>query len=109
MTYNDAKNLIISLLKKDAEYQTSGNIEPIGAHFDDYDGVYPRDYRQLNIAWSFWDSWIDEKNHGFPGFYKGISKDVWPHLALEIADTLEREDDVYNELVLTHFDFSRRR
>jgi hypothetical protein len=33
------------------------------------------------IAWNFWDSWIDERNHLFPGFYEGIAKEQWPALA----------------------------
>jgi hypothetical protein len=107
MEYKDAKMLIVNLLIRDARHQSAGLIDRVGDQFDEYDAIFPRDYEQLNIAWTFWDSWVDEKNHNFPGFYNDIAKDKWPVLAIDIAESLERHDIISNDLVLTYFDLLR--
>ena len=57
----------------------------------------------LMIAWDFWDSWIDECNHGFPGFYEGISKEAWPELAKLIVEKLMEDGEIDDPLILKHF------
>ena len=52
----------------------------MGQDFDLLDAEVPRTDRDVVIALAFWDAWLDEQNHNFPGFYHGISDADWPAL-----------------------------
>ena len=52
----------------------------MGQDFDLLDAEAPRTDRDVVIALAFWDAWLDEQNHNFPGFYDGISSADWPAL-----------------------------
>lgn len=98
-----AKELIIECLRRDIKAHKEGKFEEIGKDFDTYDAEFPRTDRQLMIAWDFWDSWIDERNHEFPCFYKGIAQRTWPHLANHIVEKLSKGEEISDPLILKHF------
>ncbi len=76
ISYEAAKTFIIERLRRAALLHEQGHMTKIGEGFAEYDAKFPRNDRQLMIAWDFWDAWIDERNHNFPGFYKGIKRAV---------------------------------
>jgi hypothetical protein len=98
-------------LRKDADLHEKGLFSQLGNDFDQLDvkttGIFQdASVRQVfSIAWNFWDSWIDERNHLFPGFYEGIAKEQWPALARRAAEDLEKGDEVVDPLLLKHFVF----
>jgi hypothetical protein len=63
----------------------------MGKRYDELDslqGSSDSDSR-LTLAWRFFDSWIDEKDHGFAGMHRGMRRDDWPNFANQIADYLD--------------------
>ena len=89
----------------DARQFLARNYGQMGAQFETLEGRLPHDLQHA-IAWNFWDSWLDERNHDFPGFYRGIDREAWPRLAIHIADCLEHGQTISDPLVLKHFDRS---
>ncbi len=108
MSYEAAKTFIIEWLRRDALLHEQGQVQKIGEGFDEYDGQFPRAYHQLMIAWEFWGCWIDERNHKFPCFYKGVKKETWPQLARHIADQLSNDREIIEPLIVDHFVFKGR-
>ena len=58
--------------------------------------------RDIAIAYSFFDGWIDAMNHNWM-YYEGISKDDWPVFSSEISGELKTGSEITNEIVLKHF------
>ena len=108
INYNSAKELILRRLKRDSAFHQEGQFDKMGEPYDDFDEKFPRPFVDLMIAWTFWDAWIDERNHGFPGFYQGITRDSWPKLAGHIINQLEKKQPITDPLVLAHFDFTEK-
>ena len=107
MDYETARQFIVSQLERDARLHEQGQFEKIGSGLKENDERFPRDYDQLMIAWDFWDSWIDDRNHGFPGFSEGVEKETWSKLARHIAEQLSRGQEITEPLVLKNFVFKR--
>jgi len=108
MDLEKAKKFIIECLNRDIKLHEEGKLEQIGNGYDEYDNEFPRTNRQLMIAWDFWDAWIDERNHGFPCFYKGITKQTWPDLAKHIVEKLSEGEEISDQLILSNFVFERQ-
>lgn len=88
-----ARSLLAKSLIKDAERHRRAAFSDLGA---DYETVEARLLKNpdgfdplIGMALNFWHSWIDERNHGFPGYYNRIRKDSWPILAEQLSDSLE--------------------
>lgn len=103
-----ARNLILRRLKRDKNFHERAEFDKMGETHDDFDREFPKGYPDLMIAWTFWDSWMDERKQGFPNLYSGISKDTWPQLAGQVIEQLERKAPISNPLILTHFDFTEK-
>lgn len=109
LTLEEKRQVLIQALRKDADLHEKGLFKQLGNDFVRLDveteGVFENVNVRLTfaIAWNFWDSWIDERNHLFPGFYEGIPKEHWPGLARRVAQHLEVGDEVIDPLLLKHF------
>jgi hypothetical protein len=107
MDHERAKDIIIERLRRGVVFHQQGQFSNIGEGYDELDVSFPRDSCDLGIAWNFWDSWIDESSHGFPGFYKGVSRENWPNLALYIIDKLSKGEKITEPLILSNFKFDK--
>ena len=103
-----ARDLILRRIKRDKIFHEQGQWEKMGESCDDFDAEFPRGYPDLMIAWTFWDAWIEERNHGFPNLYEGITKESWPQLAAHIIEQLEKKEKITQIILLKHFDFSEQ-
>lgn len=104
MDVQTARERLRRCLRRDAELHMIAPSE-IGKDFDAIDAEAPRSDQTIVIALAFWDAWIDERNHDFPGFYRGISCADWPSLALVIASALLSGSAIDDPRVLEHFVF----
>ena len=93
------RELMVIYLRKDIHRQLIGSYEAMGLEMNDFPpgGSLPA------IAFDFWDSWIDEKNHGFPKFYELIEKNDWPALALSVVEDLEKGRDATHPVIVETF------
>lgn len=105
-----ARQLFVEVLRRDADLHEQGELAMIGEGFEEIDGSWPRgrNSHQLGLAWNFYDSWIDERNHGFVGHYEAITKDEWPRYARYIADRLEAGQEIADPVLLAEFDYGPR-
>lgn len=105
----EARRALMKALQKDACYHEQGLFNRVGEDFDKLDGEIPRTIHDKHfwIAFTFWECWVDQCNHGFyQQFYDGIGKEDWPVFAREIAQCLERQEVILNPVVLQQFDLS---
>ena len=99
-------------LKRDAALHRQGRLKEIGEGFDQLDtaechAIRVAD-RTVSTACNFWEAWIDERNHGFPGFRRGIeksgiAKEAWPALAESLAETIRQGALVTDTILVSHF------
>lgn len=106
LDYLGARQLLARCLEQDALLHSQASHE-IGRDFDRLDAEIPRDDPTIALAIAFWDAWIDERNHQFPGYYDGIGMNDWPILARELAAALLTNTPVNDQRLLRHFKFSR--
>lgn len=108
--------MLINALRLDATRHEQGEYKKVGSEFDQMelfrsqhpDLQHEENAKSFGIAYTFWDSWIDQVSHGFgQNFYSGIAPNSWPILAREIADDLELEVLISSPLVLQHFDLAK--
>jgi hypothetical protein len=104
MEHSSSRRRLAECLLRDAELQDSRRGE-IGHDFDEVDASVKRDDLDLAIAIAFWDAWLDERNHGFPGNYEGISKPDWPVLARHIATSLASGEAITEPRLRKNFVF----
>ena len=112
MKYDEAKKLTIASLNQAIEAHESGNYSRIDSGFDELDVALPRNnaderYDSLIISLSFWDSWIDARNHDWD-YYPDFPKYSWPKHARIIVEDLNSERNISDELILKNFDFTRK-
>jgi hypothetical protein len=98
-----ARAALLTALRRDADLHDQRRFEEIGSDFDRLDPAIPRASKDLMAALDFWDAWIDERNHRFPGFYPGIESSSWPVLARRIADDLVAGRAIGEPMVLKYF------
>jgi hypothetical protein len=109
LTLEEKRQGLIRALRKDADLYEKGLFKQLGSTFDQLDveanGKFEdtRVQQTFAIAWNLWDSWLDERNHCFPGFYEGITKDNWPAIARQVAVSLEDGNEVVDPLLRKHF------
>lgn len=101
--------MLIEALRRDALRQQEGRLSEVGMEFDEveeYRSLHRGESssKELGIALTFWDAWVDQVRHGFQqNFYGGIGPADWMELAREIAAQLEGKQPITNALVLKHF------
>jgi hypothetical protein len=98
--------ILAAALRRDAILHESGQFDAIGEGYDDAEGellpLEERRERDVGIAFSFWDGWIDARNHDWQ-CYDGIAQNDWPILARAIAASLEEPSSINDSRVLKHF------
>jgi len=99
----DIKPKLVKALRRDAALHERREYRELGHEFDDLQTTNDGLTKSVNTAIEFWDAWIDERNHGFPGFYAGINTEMWAELAHQIANDLERNAIISSPLVIEHF------
>ena len=106
MTYEEARDSLVSNLRQDAEAHKAGQYDAIGRRFDWLEHRFPRgtapELGKLHIALTFWDGWVHARNHSWPP--GSISEAEWPVLAGTVADDLAADRDITSEAVLQRFD-----
>lgn len=106
MTFGAACDALVLNLRQDAMEHEAERYDSIGRRFDNLEYHLPRgtspELSRLHIALTFWDGWIDARNHGWPA--GPIAATEWPALARDVAADLEAGRDVSNPLVLARFD-----
>jgi hypothetical protein len=102
--YAELRDALTAALRHDREAQLAGRAAAMGQAYDDLDGRIPRDDSpeswRLTTALSFWDYWLDARNHDWAVFY-GVSRDEWPVLAAEVAESLAADRAITNPRILS--------
>ena len=103
-----ARAILIEKLRRDAALHRQGRFKEIGEGFDDLDNSQQcYDIRvaepAIGTAWNFWEAWIDERNHSFPDFHRGITRDAWPVLAERLVQALAQGEAVADPVIVSHF------
>lgn len=104
--YATTRDALARRLRQDAAAHDAEQYDAIGRDFDRVEHHFPRgstpELLRLRTALTFWDAWIDARNHGWP---RGpIARADWPRLALTLADDLDAEREITDASVLAHFD-----
>ena len=104
--YATTRDALARHLRQDAAAHQAERYDAIGRDFDRVEHHFPRgaapELLRLRTALTFWDAWIDARNHGWP---RGpIAQADWPRLALGVADDLDAGRDIGDASVLAHFD-----
>ena len=107
-SYTEAKQFLVESLTRDANAHESGRYQDVGRDFDEFDTNLPRgsgpEFNKLLIALNFWDGWIDARNHDWQ-YYEGINESGWPLLASRVIESLVKDEEISEPVVLKHFDF----
>ncbi len=109
LTYQAARDTLVTQLRSDAASHRAGNYDSIGRRFDRVEHEFPRgtapELAKLHIALTFWDGWIDARNNGWP---RGpVAEGDWPGLAEAVADDLAADREIADPVVLARFDIVR--
>ena len=100
------RDMIAAALRRDAALHEGGQVDTIGNGYDAAEGeILPLEStreRDIGVALSFWDGWIDARNHAWR-HYEGIARSDWPILARTIAAALEARHPITDAVVLGHF------
>jgi hypothetical protein len=107
LTTTAARDLIVGYLAADATAHDGANFDAIGRRFDSFEHNFPIDdgplAAELRIALTFWDAWIDARNHGWQ-ITAGIQPKEWPAIARTIADDLSNGRPIGDARVRARFD-----
>lgn len=106
MTYAEARDALVTQLRKDAAAHDAEQYDAVGRRFDAVEHRFPTgtapELGRLHIALTFWDGWVHARNHSWPPGPIGIAE--WPQLARSVASDLEADRDLTAPKVLEHFD-----
>lgn len=106
MQSNSLIKYFADVLRKDASLHEEGRHKELGGDFASIEerlAKLQNPSTLLLMAYSFWDAWLDERNHKFPGRYSDISADSWPSLARSLSNTLEGNADQIDPLISKYF------
>ena len=108
-SYTASRDALVTELRRDAVAHRAGAYDEVGRRFDAVERHLPQgtdpELGRLHIALTFWDGWVDARNHGWP---RGpVAQDDWPTLAERIADDLAADRDIGDATVLARFDLVR--
>ena len=88
--YDYAADYFVRHLERDIEAHEAGRYDEIGLAFDDApdwalgEENDQEDAHRLGTAYSFWDQWIDARNHDWR-YYPDIKQEDWPIIARQIC------------------------
>lgn len=106
-----AREALTAYLLKDADAHEAQRFDEIGRRFDGYEHAFPRgaepELVELRVALTFWDAWIDARNHGWQ-VTAGIQPAEWPALARGIAADLAAARAIRDPRVRRLFDAGGR-
>jgi hypothetical protein len=107
--YLTLRDTIASQLLGDAVAHDAERYDSIGRRFDAIEHAFPQGtdpaMQSLRVALTFWDAWIDARNHGWQ-HSMGIQPQEWPILARAIASDLSGDREISDVRVLQRFDAS---
>jgi hypothetical protein len=109
-SYGAARDALVDQLLQDAGAHDAGRFDEIGRPSDriELPRVGPPELMKLRVALSFWDAWVDARNHDWQ-LGGDIGKAEWPTLARRIASDLAEGREISDARVGTRFDISTRR
>lgn len=111
LTMEGARAALAEQLLRDAAAHDDGRFDEIGRRFDAIEHAFPRGadgrLRTLRTALTFWDAWIDARNHGWQAT-RGIQPGEWPALARNVATDLLNDGPISSDVVSRHFDATAR-
>lgn len=104
--YAQLKQFLIDNLTRDANSHVARRYSEIGIGFDEMEANLPgsdeEDFDKLFLARSFWEGWIDARNHDWL-YYEHIKEDDWPILARRISASLAHDLEISDPQVLAEF------
>ena len=104
---DSAAEIVAEALLADAEAHLAERYDEIGERFDDVLAeVLPLqdvDEHQVRVAFSFWDGWVDARNHDWL-YYEGIQQQDWPRHARAVAACLRAGRSPDDPTLQKHFD-----
>ena len=107
--YLALRDALTAQLLGDATAHETERFDSIGRRFDSIEHSFPPgsdpSMHSLRIALTFWDAWIDARNHGWQ-HSTGIQPGEWPLLARVIAGDLAQDREITDARVLQRFDAS---
>ena len=101
-----ARRMGITILREEARKHDESLFEEMGIDYEIVEGKLTAmkiTDKKIALAMVFWDAWLDERNHKFVGHYKGIEKENWPKLALNLVDYLEEKINYVQAIIEKHF------
>lgn len=106
MDYTEARDTLVTQLRKDALAHDAQQYDAVGRRFDAIEHRFPEgttpELGKLHIALTFWDGWVHARNHSWPPGPIGVTE--WPELARAVADDLEADREISSAKVIEHFD-----
>ena len=112
LTIANARELLAGYLTTDATAHEAGKFDEIGRRFDGFEHRFPTGdddgITELKIALTFWDAWIDARNHEWQTT-AGIQPAEWPVLARAIAEDLKNDRPIQDAQVRARFDAVQHR
>jgi len=107
LTSEAARQALAGYLLTDAAAHEAERYDAIGRRFDSFEHAFPEgddaSLIDLRMALTFWDAWIDARNHGWQPT-AGIQQGEWAALARGIAEDLTAKRDIVNPHVRELFD-----
>ena len=109
--YTQLKQFLIDHLTRDADSHMARRYSEIGTGFgemeanllnSDEEEMDKEEFDKLFLARSFWEGWIDARNHDW-SYYEHIEEDDWPILAKRIAVALAHDLEISNPQVFAQF------
>ena len=107
LTSEAARQALAGYLLTDAAAHEAERYDSIGRRFDSFEHAFPEgddaSLIDLRMALTFWDAWIDARNHGWQPT-AGIQQGEWAELARGIAADLTAKRDIVDPHVRELFD-----
>ena len=107
LTSEAARQALAGYLLTDAAAHEAERYDAIGRRFDSFEHAFPEgddaSLIDLRMALTFWDAWIDARNHGWQPT-AGIQQAEWAKLARGIAEDLTAKRDIVDPHVRELFD-----
>ena len=107
LTSEAARKALAGYLITDATAQEAGRFDAVGRSFDGFEHAFPEGDDEslidLRMALTFWDAWIDARNHGWQPT-AGIQQNEWAALARAISEDLTAHREIENTRVRELFD-----
>lgn len=107
LTSEAARQALAGHLVTDATAHDAERFDAIGRRFDSFEHAFPEgddaSLIDLRMALTFWDAWIDARNHGWQPT-AGIQQGEWAALARGIAADLTAKREIADARVRELFD-----